>query len=33
MVPKYLRRTQAEMDWHNKTGKAFGPDSDYVEEV
>ena len=27
MVPKYLRRT------HNKTGKAFGPDSDYVEEV
>lgn len=33
MVPKYLRRTQAEIDWHNKTGKAFGPDSDYVEEV
>ena len=33
MVPKYLRRTQAEIDWHNKTGRAFGPDSDYVEEV
>lgn len=33
MVPKYLRRTQAEIDWHNKTGKAFGSDSDYVEEV
>lgn len=33
MVPKYLRRTQAEIDWHNKTGKAFVPDSDYVEEV
>lgn len=33
MVPKYLRRTQAELDWHKKTGKAYGPDSDYVEEV
>lgn len=33
LLPKYLRRTQAEMDWHRKTGKPFGPDSDYVEEV
>lgn len=33
MVPKYLRRTQAELDWHKKTGIAYGPDSDYVEEV
>ncbi len=33
MIPKYLRRTQAELDWHKKTGKAYGPDSDYVEEV
>lgn len=33
MVPKYLRRTQAELDWHKKTGKAYGSDSDYVEEV
>ncbi|MBD5432283.1 MAG: tRNA (adenosine(37)-N6)-threonylcarbamoyltransferase complex dimerization subunit type 1 TsaB [Lactobacillus sp.] len=33
MVPKYLRRTQAELDWHKKTGKAYGPDSEYVEEV
>ncbi|WP_297816494.1 tRNA (adenosine(37)-N6)-threonylcarbamoyltransferase complex dimerization subunit type 1 TsaB [uncultured Lactobacillus sp.] len=33
MIPKYLRRTQAELDWHKKTGKAYGSDSDYVEEV
>ena len=33
MVPQYLRRTQAELDWHKKTGKAYGPDSEYVEEV
>lgn len=33
MVPKYLRRTQAEIDWHKKTGKDYGSDSDYVEEV
>ncbi|MCH3904715.1 MAG: tRNA (adenosine(37)-N6)-threonylcarbamoyltransferase complex dimerization subunit type 1 TsaB [Lactobacillus sp.] len=32
-LPRYLRRTQAEMDWHRKTGKPFGQDSDYVEEV
>ncbi|EFR61293.1 hypothetical protein LBJG_01674 [Lactobacillus jensenii 1153] len=23
LVPRYLRRTQAEMDWHKKTGKPF----------
>lgn len=33
MVPNYLRRTQAEMQWHEKTGKDYGLDSDYVEEV
>ena len=33
LVPRYLRRTQAEMDWHKKTGKPFEPDSNYVEEV
>lgn len=33
MVPKYLRRTQAEMDWHKKTGQPFAKDSSYVEEV
>lgn len=33
LLPRYLRRTQAEVDWHKKTGKPFGPDSDYVEEV
>lgn len=33
LVPHYLRRTQAEMDWHKRTGKPFGPDSAYVEEV
>ncbi|MCI1290649.1 MAG: tRNA (adenosine(37)-N6)-threonylcarbamoyltransferase complex dimerization subunit type 1 TsaB [Lactobacillus sp.] len=33
VLPRYLRRTQAEMDWHRKTGKPFGQDSDYVEEV
>lgn len=33
MVPNYLRRTQAELDWHKRTGKAYGVDSDYVEEV
>ena len=33
LLPKYLRRTQAEVDWHKKTGKPFGSDSDYVEEV
>lgn len=33
LLPKYLRRTQAEVDWHKKTGKPFGPDSDYIEEV
>lgn len=33
LLPHYLRRTQAEVDWHKKTGKPFGPDSDYVEEV
>ena len=22
-LPRYLRRTQAEMDWHRKTGKDF----------
>lgn len=33
LLPKYLRRTQAEVDWHKKTGKPFGPDSEYVEEV
>lgn len=32
-VPNYLRRTQAEYDWHKKTGQAFAPDSEYVEEV
>lgn len=33
LLPKYLRRTQAEVDWHHKTGKPFEPDSHYVEEV
>lgn len=33
LLPKYLRRTQAEADWHQKTGKPFGSDRDYVEEV
>lgn len=33
LVPKYLRRTQAEMDWHKKTGQEFEKDIDYVEEV
>ena len=33
LLPRYLRRTQAEVDWHKKTGKPFGSDSDYVEEV
>lgn len=33
MVPNYLKRTQAEIDWHKKTGKDYGSDSDYVEEV
>ena len=33
LLPRYLRRTQAEVDWHKKTGKPFGPDSNYVEEV
>ncbi|QNQ81890.1 tRNA (adenosine(37)-N6)-threonylcarbamoyltransferase complex dimerization subunit type 1 TsaB [Lactobacillus sp. PV037] len=33
MIPKYLRRTQAEMQWHEKTGQDYGLDSDYVEEV
>lgn len=33
LLPRYLRRTQAEVDWHKKTGKPFGLDSDYVEEV
>lgn len=33
MVPNYLRRTQAEMQWHEKTGQDYGLDSDYVEEV
>lgn len=32
-LPRYLRRTQAEMDWHRKTGKDFASDSEYVEEV
>ena len=33
LLPNYLRRTQAEIDWHNKTGEAYKPDSNYVEEV
>lgn len=33
LLPHYLRRTQAEVDWHKKTGKPYRPDSDYVEEV
>lgn len=33
LLPRYLRRTQAEVDWHKKTGKPYGSDSDYVEEV
>lgn len=33
LLPRYLRRTQAEVDWHKRTGKDFAPDSDYVEEV
>lgn len=33
LLPRYLRRTQAEIDWHKKTGKPFGSDNDYVEEV
>lgn len=33
LLPKYLRRTQAEVDWHKKTGKPFESDSNYVEEV
>ncbi|RMC23941.1 MULTISPECIES: tRNA (adenosine(37)-N6)-threonylcarbamoyltransferase complex dimerization subunit type 1 TsaB [unclassified Lactobacillus] len=33
LLPRYLRRTQAEVDWQKKTGKAFGSDNSYVEEV
>ena len=33
LLPNYLRRTQAEIDWHKKTGEAYKPDSNYVEEV
>lgn len=33
LLPKYLRRTQAEFDWHKKTGQPFKADSNYVEEV
>ena len=33
LLPRYLRRTQAEVDWHKKTDKPFEPDSHYVEEV
>lgn len=33
LLPRYLRRTQAEVDWHKKTGKPFELDSHYVEEV
>ncbi|WP_251716779.1 tRNA (adenosine(37)-N6)-threonylcarbamoyltransferase complex dimerization subunit type 1 TsaB [Lactobacillus agrestimuris] len=33
LLPRYLRRTQAEVDWHKKTGKEFEPESNYVEEV
>ncbi|MDF7638399.1 tRNA (adenosine(37)-N6)-threonylcarbamoyltransferase complex dimerization subunit type 1 TsaB [Lactobacillus sp. ESL0791] len=33
LLPKYLRRTQAEIDWHNKTGQPFVSDRNYVEEV
>lgn len=33
LIPNYLRRTQAEMQWHEKTGQDYGLDSDYVEEV
>lgn len=33
LLPRYLRRTQAEVDWHKKTGQPYRPDSDYVEEV
>lgn len=33
LLPRYLRRTQAEVDWHKKTGKPFESDSHYVEEV
>lgn len=33
LLPRYLRRTQAEVDWHTKTGKDFEPDANYVEEV
>lgn len=33
LLPRYLRRTPAEMQWHKKTGKPFIADSNYVEEV
>lgn len=33
LLPRYLRRTQAEVEWHKKTGKPFGLDSNYVEEI
>lgn len=33
LLPRYLRRTSAELQWHKKTGKPYGPDSSYVEEV
>lgn len=33
LLPRYLRRTSAEIQWHKKTGKPYGPDSSYVEEV
>ena len=33
LLPNYLRRTQAEIDWHKKTGEAYKPDSNYVEKV
>ncbi|MDO4911953.1 MAG: tRNA (adenosine(37)-N6)-threonylcarbamoyltransferase complex dimerization subunit type 1 TsaB [Lactobacillus sp.] len=33
LLPAYLRRTQAEVDWHKKTGKPYEADSTYVEEV
>lgn len=33
LLPNYLRRTQAEADWHHQTGQDYQPDSNYVEEV
>lgn len=34
LLPRYLRKTQAEVEWENKTGtKSLKDDSKYVEEV